>query len=78
MLLFYCTECKKIITGSDSESTVKIVDRLDEHITNCPLATFTYEGTSGVARRKLSGLRSFLESERLADKIRLRSSVPKS
>jgi hypothetical protein len=42
----------------------------------CPPATFTYEGTSGVARRKLSSLRSFLEGEHLVDKIRLRASVP--
>jgi hypothetical protein len=47
MLLFYCTDCKKMITGEDSESTDQIVDRLEEHLTTCPLATFTYEGTSG-------------------------------
>ena len=77
MLLFYCTDCKGMLVADDYESTVQIVDRLDEHLTKCPLATFTYEGTSGIARRRLGGLRSFLEVERLADKIRLRSSVPK-
>ena len=77
MLLFYCTHCNKMIAADDSESIGEIVDRLDEHITECPLATFTFEGTSNIARRKLGGLRSFLEGERLADKIRLRSSVPK-
>jgi hypothetical protein len=71
MLIFYCTDCKKMITAADYESTDEIVDRLDEHL------TFTYEGTSGVARRRLGDLRSFLEGERLADKIRLRSPVPK-
>jgi hypothetical protein len=77
MLIFYCTDCKKMITAADHESTDEIVDRLDEHLTKCPLPTFTYEGTSGVARRRLGDLRSFLEGERLADKIRLRSPVPK-
>jgi len=71
MLLFYCIHCNKMIAADDSESTRKIVDRLDEHITECPLATFTYEGTSNVARWRIGGLRSFLEDERLAGKIRL-------
>jgi hypothetical protein len=70
MLLFYCTHCAKMITADDSESTGEIVDRLDEHITKCPPATFTYEGTSNVARRRLGDLRSFFE-ERPAGKIRL-------
>jgi hypothetical protein len=77
MLLFYCTDCKEMLSAADYESTGQIVDTLDEHLTKCPLTTFTYEGTSGIARRRLGGLRSFLEGERLADKIRLRSSVPK-
>jgi len=51
MLLFYCTHCAKMIAAVDSESTDQIVDGLDEHITKCPSATFTYEGTSNVARR---------------------------
>jgi hypothetical protein len=55
-----------MIIAEDSESTDKIVDRLDEHVTKCPLATFAYEGTSGIARRKLGGLQSFLEG---ADKV---------
>jgi len=70
MLLFYYAHCAKMIAAADSESTDQIVDRLDEHITKCPSATFTYEGTSNVARQRLGGLRSFLE-ERPAGKIRL-------
>jgi hypothetical protein len=50
MLLFYCAHCAKMIAADDSESTGQIVDRLNEHITECPAATFTYEGTSNVAR----------------------------
>jgi F0F1-type ATP synthase assembly protein I len=68
MLLFYCTDCKEMITADDDESTNQIADWLDEHITKCPLATFTYEGTTNVARRRIGGLRSFLEDERLAGK----------
>jgi len=74
MLLFYCSDCKKIITGGDSESTEQILDRLDEHLSKCSLATFTCEGTSGIARRRLGGLRS----ECPAGKIRLLSPVSKS
>jgi hypothetical protein len=70
MLLFYCAHCAKMIAADDSESTGQIVDRLDEHITECPAATFTYEGTSNVARRRLGDLRLFFEG-RPAGKIRL-------
>jgi hypothetical protein len=59
-----------MIAAVDSESTDQIVNRLDGHITKCPFATFTYEGTSNVARRRLGDLRSFFE-ERAAGKIRL-------
>ena len=71
MLLFYCTHCAKMIATDDSESTDQIVDWLDEHIAKCPSATFTYDGTTNVARRRIGGLRSLLE-ERPTDKIRLR------
>src|SRR4030095_14799973 len=46
MLLFYCAHCAKMVTADDDESLNQIVDWLDEHITKCPLATFTYEGTT--------------------------------
>jgi hypothetical protein len=76
MLLLYCSDCKRVIGADDSESTDQIVDRLEEHLTKCPAATFTYEGTSGIARRKLSSLPSCLEDEHLVDRIRLRSLAP--
>jgi|RhiMetdeSRZDD1v2_1073273.scaffolds.fasta_scaffold3248446_1 hypothetical protein len=60
MLLFYCTQCPKMIAADDSESTHRIVDRLDDHIKECPSATFTCEGTSNVARRRLGDLGSSL------------------
>jgi len=78
MLIFYCTDCKMMIFAGDSESTNQIVDKLEEHLKKCPTATFSYEGTSGIARQKLSGLQSCLEGERLADRIRLRSIVPRA
>jgi hypothetical protein len=59
MLLFYCAHCAKMVTADDDESLNQIVDWLDEHITKCPLATFTYEGTTNVARQRIGGLRSF-------------------
>ena len=74
MLIFYCIDCKERITAADSESTDQIVDRLDEHIAKCPLARFTFEGTSSVGRRRISGLRPFLEDERPAGKIRMQRS----
>ena len=74
MLIFYCTDCKERITAADSESTDQIVHRLDEHITNCPLARFTFEGTSGVGRRRIGDLRSILDGERPGGKIRIQRS----
>jgi hypothetical protein len=71
MLIFYCNRCNEIITGGDYESTDQIVDRLDKHIKKCPPATFTFEGTTGVAAQRLDALRSFHEGERRAGKIRL-------
>jgi hypothetical protein len=76
MLLFYCNYCHEMLTGTDYENTAQIVDRLEKHLLKCSTATFSYEGTSGIARRKLGGLRTFLESERLVDRIRLRSPAP--
>jgi hypothetical protein len=71
MLIFYCNRCSEMITGGDYESTDQIVDRLDDHIKKCPPATFTFEGTTGVATQRLDALRSFHEGERRAGKIRL-------
>ena len=45
MLIFYCTDfCKKMITAADYESTDDIVDRLDEHLTKCPLPASRING----------------------------------
>jgi hypothetical protein len=71
MLVFYCNRCDEMITGGDYESTEQIVDRLDGHVKKCPPATFIFEGTTGVATRRLDDLRSFHEGERRAGKLRL-------
>jgi hypothetical protein len=71
MLVFYCNRCDEMITGGDYESMGQIVDRLDKHTKKCPQATFTFEGTTGVATQRLDALRSFDEDERRAGKIRL-------
>ena len=71
MLVFYCNHCHQMITGGDFESTDQIVDRLDEHIKKCPVATFTFQGTTGVATQRVDALRSFYDDERRAGKIRL-------
>jgi hypothetical protein len=76
MLLFYCNYCHEMLTGTDYESTDQIVGRLGEHLIKCPAATFSCEGTSGIARRKLGDLRTFLENEHLVERIRLCSPAP--
>ena len=63
MLVFYCNRCSEMITGGDYESTEQIIDRLDEHIKKCPPATFTFDGTTGVATQRLDALRSFHEDD---------------
>ena len=71
MLIFYCNHCNEIITGGDYESTDQIVDKLDKHIKKCATATFTFEGTTGVATQRLDALRLFHEGERHGGKTRL-------
>ena len=66
MLIFYCTDCLETINATDDERPDQILDRLDKHVTKCRLATFTYEGTTDVARQILDNLRSVLESVHLA------------
>ena len=68
MLIFHCSDCKETINSADDESVKQIFDRLDEHIAKCPLATFTFEGTTDVARQRADNLRSVIK--RLADKLR--------
>ena len=71
MLIFYCTYCSETITGGDYESPDQILDRVEEHVTKCPLATFTFDGTTDVARQRVGAWRSVIEHERLVGRLRL-------
>jgi hypothetical protein len=68
MLIFHCSDCKETINSADDESVKGVFDRLDEHIAKCPRATFTFEGTTNVARQRANNLRSVIK--RLAGKLR--------
>ena len=68
MLIFHCSDCNETINSADDESVKQIFDRVDEHIAKCPRATFTFEGTTDVARQRADNLRSVIK--RLADKLR--------
>ena len=68
MLIFHCSDCKETINSADDESVKQIFDRLDEHVAKCPRATFTFEGTTDVARQRADNLRSVIK--RLAGKLR--------
>jgi hypothetical protein len=49
-----------------------MVERLDEHLTTCPGIVYPL-GTSSIARRRLSSLRSLFQGECLAQ---LHSTIP--
>ena len=68
MLIFHCSDCNETINSADDESVKQIFDRIDEHVRKCPSATFTFEGTTDVARQRADNLRSVIK--RLADKLR--------
>jgi len=70
MLIFYCTDCHTTINGDDLETAEQIIGKLDHHIAKCPLATFTFEATTDVARQREAGC-AVLNDAKLAGKIRL-------
>jgi hypothetical protein len=70
MLIFHCTDCKEKISTADDESAVELVNKLDRHITKCPLATFTYGGTTDGARQRVDNFRSVLAEAHGAGKMR--------
>jgi len=71
MLIFYCTDCHTTINGDDLETAEQIIGKLDHQIAKCPLATFSFEATTDVARQREAGLRAVLNDAKLAGKIRL-------
>ena len=54
VLPFCCSGCNETINGGDYESADQIFARLQEHVTKCPVATFTFDGTTDVARQRVN------------------------
>jgi hypothetical protein len=71
MMIFLCSECNQKITGGDDEPEDRIFDRLERHVTRCPMATFTFDGLTEKARQRADALRAVLKHQRLAGKIQL-------
>jgi hypothetical protein len=68
MLIFRCTDCNETISTADDEGAVEIVDKVERHIIKCPLATFTYGGTTDAGRQRADSLRSVIVEAHLAKK----------
>jgi hypothetical protein len=71
MLTFHCSECDETINGGDYENADQIFGRLEDHEKKCPEATFTFDGTTDVARKRLGAWRSVIEHECLVGRLRL-------
>jgi len=72
MLAFYCSDCNETINGGDYESADQIFARLEEHVvTKCLRATFTFDGTTDIARQRVGAWRAVIERERLVGRLRL-------
>jgi hypothetical protein len=65
VLTFRCSVSNETINGGDYESADQILARLEEHVKKCPEATFTFDGTTGVARKRVGAWRSVIDHERL-------------
>jgi hypothetical protein len=68
MLIFQCTDCKETIFTADTENPDQVFGKIDEHIARCPLATFTFEGKTDLAKQRADDLRSAISHGR---KLRL-------
>ena len=70
MLIFSCTECKKKINCPDNEAVDEAFIRLDKHIEKkCPLARFTFEGTTKASRRDADTIQSVMANEGLLARL---------
>ena len=75
MLIFYCTDCKKKINYPDNEAVNEAFIRLDEHIEKCPLARFTFEGTTKASQRTADTIQSVMANEDLLAKLQTAGAV---
>ena len=72
VLIFHCSDCNGTINSADDESADQIFARLEQHVvTKCLLATFTFDGTTDVARQRVGAWRSVIEHEHLVGMLRL-------
>jgi len=71
MLIFYCADCKEKIKCPDNDDPDQVFGRLDEHIAKCPLAQFTFEGTSNIARLRADDIRAAIASNTVATRLLL-------
>ena len=69
-LTFCCSDRNETIYGGDYESADQIFARLEEHVKKCPLATFTFDGTTKVARQRVGAWRSVIENGHLVGRLR--------
>jgi hypothetical protein len=77
MLIFNCTECKEQIICTDDEGPDQVYDRVGEHIDKCAEATFTFKGTTDVARDRAVLIRSGIKHDHIG-KQRLHSTTEKA
>ena len=70
MLVFQCSDCDAKILADDHEDVDLILDRLQTHVLDCPLAQFRFDGTTDKGRKRLELLRQVLR-ELKPDKLRL-------
>jgi hypothetical protein len=72
MIIFTCADCSEKINSADNEPSVEILDKLEEHVSKCPQATFTSEATTDAAQQRLNDLRAAIENLRPGGKVQLR------
>ena len=71
MLIFHCTDCNEEIDCLDHESPDQAFTNLDEHIAKCPMATFTIEATTELAKDIAAVIQSAIQHNHLRGKLRL-------
>jgi uncharacterized protein (DUF1810 family) len=70
MLTFHCSDCNETINCGDYESADQIFGRLEDHVKKCSEATFSFDGTTDVARQRVGAWRSVIEKEHLVGRLR--------